>query len=584
MNVMQNILRKRDFPEGFEYLSKRSPKKSKYNVAEVTPFAEVTTSVAIALMKYQKIREGLIPGVVAIDTNKRYLVEYYLSDDRIECAVYNPANGSVMACIYNPIEKKVTPYDADNDMSLVILALLDLALHDKEARDAFDDIAFSMLYSKEKKDWKTISENMAIISDNIISRLKTKNIINNFESTSEISMIPLNSIHTKAYTVDSELYGRVRVFKGEIVKSIRESKPEDFNGKYKFTASQYDENMVAKISDSYFVPESIEEICNLIKASTEIEPSFRDVLLYGDSGSGKTAGSYAIAAGLGLPYVTYTCHPQTDNFDLIGQFVPTTENGDNMSIQEWLVTNNMPTIADVYNNPKEAYKILTGKKRVTEHEVEPQNVISELFKKMFETVRTGRGKEKDFVFVPSEIIEALKNGYLCEIQEPTVILNEGVLVGLNAILAGGYIRLSNGERVYRHPDSVIVFTTNSSDYAGYGKMSNSVLSRCSLVYKMDTPNIDEMVARAMKKTHYETAENKAMITKMATCIVDIAEKAKESGIRDGVTGFRELINWISAYRILGNVVKAAYPSVINKSTFDDAFKEEIEDVIINQFN
>lgn len=584
MNVMQNILRKRDLPEEFEFLSKRSQKKSKYNVAEVTPFAEVTTSVAIALMKYQKIREGLIPGVVAIDTNKRYLVEYYLSDDRIECAVYNPANGSVMACIYNPIEKKVTPYDADNDMSLVILALLDLALHDKEARDAFDDIAFSMLYSKEKKDWKTISENMAIISDNIISRLKTKNIINNFESTSEISMIPLNTIHTKAYTVDSELYGRVRVFKGETVKSIRESKPEDFNGKYKFTASQYDENMVAKISDSYFVPESIEEICNLIKASTEIEPSFRDVLLYGDSGSGKTAGSYAIAAGLGLPYVTYTCHPQTDNFDLIGQFVPTTENGDNMSIQEWLVTNNMPTIADVYDNPKEAYKILTGKKRITEHEIEPQNVISELFKKMFETVRAGRGKEKDFVFVPSEIIEALKNGYLCEIQEPTVILNEGVLVGLNAILAGGYIRLSNGERVYRHPDSVIVFTTNSSDYAGYGKMSNSVLSRCSLVYKMDTPNIDEMVARAMKKTHYETAENKAMITKMATCIVDIAEKAKESGIRDGVTGFRELINWISAYRILGNVVKAAYPSVINKSTFDDAFKEEIEDVIINQFN
>lgn len=71
---------------------------------------------------------------------------------------------------------------------------------------------------------------------------------------------------------------------------------------------------------------------------------------------------------------------------------------------------------------------------------------------------------------------------------------------------------------------------------------------------------------------------------MATCIADIAEKAKDSGIKDGVTGFRELINWISAYRILGDVVKAAYPSVINKSTFDNAFKEEIEDLVINQFD
>lgn len=175
MNVMQNITKKRDLPEGLENLSKRGPKKSKYNTAEVIPYAEVNTSVAIALMKYQKIREGLIPGAIAVDTNKRYLVEYYLSDDRIECAVYNPVNGSVMASIYNPIEKIIVPYDmAENDMSLVILSLLEIALSDTEARDAFDNIAFPMIYSKEKDDWKNISEKVAIISDNIISRLKAK--------------------------------------------------------------------------------------------------------------------------------------------------------------------------------------------------------------------------------------------------------------------------------------------------------------------------------------------------------------------------------------------------------------------------
>ena len=120
----------------------------------------------------------------------------------------------------------------------------------------------------------------------------------------------------------------------------------------------------------------------MIKVSTELEPSFRDVLLYGDSGSGKTAGSYAIAAGLGMPYVTYTCHPQTDNFDLIGQFVPATTEGKPISIQEWLVSNDMPTVEDIYSNPKEAYKHLTGKKRVSESEIDPSKVVSELFKKM----------------------------------------------------------------------------------------------------------------------------------------------------------------------------------------------------------
>ena len=141
--------------------------------------------------------------------------------------------------------------------------------------------------------------------------------------------------------------------------------------------------------------------------------------------------------------------------------------------------------------------------------------------------------------------------------------------------------MANGERVYRHPDSVIVFTTNSSDYAGYGKMSNSVLSRCSLVYRMDTPSIDEMVARAMKKTGFN---DRILITKMATCIVDVADRIKESGARDGVTGFRELINWISAYRVLNDIMKSAYPAVINKSTFDMELKNEVEDIIITEFD
>jgi len=581
MNILQQILRKRELPEELSSLKKSSQKSMYTTTMDMIPFVQVNASVVIALFKYQKIIDGIIPGGIAIDTNGRYLVEYYLQDEKTECAVYNPSNGSITASIYN--HGVMEYYDCDKeDMSLLILSLMEVILSDSEARTAYNNISTFLSFPKEIKDWDDFSNQIGVISDNVVSRLKIQNksysIKNNFSMINVVSEIPLNSFLSKAFEVKTEFVGRIRAFKGQKVIVAKETIPENFNGAYKFSNTVYEENMVAKISNTYYIPEDILEICKLIKSSTEITPAFRDVLLYGDSGSGKTAGSYAIAAGLGMPYVTYNCHPQTDNFDLIGQFVPATGNGNSISIKEWLIANHLPTVEDVYSNPKDTYKELTGKKRVSS--VETSEVISELFKKMLEKAQ-GTGSKKDFIFVPSEIIEALKNGYLCEIQEPTVILNEGVLVGLNAILAGGYIRLANGERVYRHPDSVIVFTTNSSDYAGYGKMSNSVLSRCSLVYRMDTPSIDEMVARAMKKTGFN---DRILITKMATCIVDVADRIKESGARDGVTGFRELINWISAYRVLNDIMKSAYPAVINKSTFDMELKNEVEDIIITEFD
>lgn len=521
MNIIQAITKKRAFPDALRMLSKRGKLKSAYNRTDLIPYSEVNSTVATALFKYQKIREGVTPGGIAIDTNGRYLVEYYLDNDQIELAVYNSKNGTVMAAIYDMDSKKIKEYKMEsNDMSLIVLSILPIALENEEAGSAFNQIAFSFLYSKEEEDWKQFTDYIGLISDNVISRLKAGTIKNSFAKEESFQCIPPNTINANSFEVAEELCGRIRFFKKIEYKKPSEITPEEFNGRYKYSTIEFKQE-VAQIGKTYYVPEKIVEICQLIQSSTGMESPLRDVLLIGDSGSGKTEGCRAIAAGLGLPYVTYTCHPQTDNFDLVGQFVPATD-GENSD-------------------------------------------------------------KREFKFVPSEIIEAIKNGYLVEIQEPTVIVNEGVLVGLNSILAGGYIRLANGERVQRHPDSVICFTTNKASYAGYGNLSNSVLSRCSLVYQMDTPSIDEMVLRAMKKTEIPKKE-KGIVEKMATCIYDVAEKAKDAGISDGVTGFRELISWINCYRVLGDAVKAAYPTVINKSSFDDDFREEVEDMIINVFN
>lgn len=484
---------------------------SKYSTG-IVKYSKVNAVITNAFILYQKLMDRDILGGLAVDEAGRYLAEVTF-DDKTECAVYNPDDGKILAGVYTAEEEKMQKYGGDGEIA--ILSMMSHILMDEEARMLYEQV-FSSLNTD-----KTISEadakTMAQLCDNVLIRLKVMNksisIKNNLSSADAFYNIKESSINTHAYKVAEEICGNIRVLVGKKAGAKKSVDVKTFNGKYRYTKNIHPD--AQQVPDAYFIPSEIEEICTLISKSTNYQPPIRNVLLYGESGSGKTEGAKAIAAGLGLPYRTYTCHPQTDNYDLVGQFVPSTDNSSGT---------------------------------------------------------------KDFVFVYSEIIDALKNGYLVEIQEPTVIVNEGTLVALNALLAGDYMTLANGERIQRHPDSVVIFTTNKADYAGYGTMSNSVLSRCSLVYLMDTPSIDEMVSRAMKRTGFT---DKQMVEKMASVVDDIAIKLKNQGIKDGVTGFRELIQWITVYEITGDFYKSALPTIINKSTFDDSVRDEIQDIVMS---
>ena len=84
-------------------------------------------------------------------------------------------------------------------------------------------------------------------------------------------------------------------------------------------------------------------------------------------------------------------------------------------------------------------------------------------------------------YVDTPLVGAIRYGYLVELQEPTVIANPGVLVGLNSLLDRcNSVFLPNGEVINRHPDTTIVVTTNN-DYAGCKQMNQSVISRMNLV-------------------------------------------------------------------------------------------------------
>ena len=56
--------------------------------------------------------------------------------------------------------------------------------------------------------------------------------------------------------------------------------------------------------------------------------------------------------------------------------------------------------------------------------------------------------QQNFRYVDTPLVEAIRNGYLIEIQEPTVIANPGVLVGLNSLMVDATVCSSPTERRY----------------------------------------------------------------------------------------------------------------------------------------
>ena len=113
------------------------------------------------------------------------------------------------------------------------------------------------------------------------------------------------------------------------------------------------------------------------------------------------------------------------------------------------------------------------------------------------TVENQNSNGQTYRYVETDFIKALKHGYVIEIQEPSTIVQPGVLVGLNSLLEqSGSITLPTGEVIQRHPDAVVVVTTNIS-YEGCRGMNQSVLDRMSLVRDVELPTPEVMAQRAM---------------------------------------------------------------------------------------
>ncbi|MFR8288892.1 MAG: AAA family ATPase [Coprococcus comes] len=181
---------------------------------------------------------------------------------------------------------------------------------------------------------------------------------------------------------------------------------------------------------------------------------------------------------------------------------------------------------------------------------------------------------QNFQYVDTPLVEAIRYGYILEIQEPTVIANPGVLVGLNSLLDRcNSVYLPNGETIHRHPDTTIVITTNN-DYAGCKQMNQSVISRMNLVIDLDEPDEDTQVERAMAVTGCKDAKTVRLMTRI---VKSMAVYCRENLITDGCCGMRELISWVQSYMVCGDIRESARYTVLASASADAENRTEVEE-------
>ncbi|MGN0133470.1 MAG: ATPase [Anaerotignum sp.] len=542
---------------------------SKYNL-EKTKTATLHGATLSAIL--QMVELYTMPftddmGAIGTQGENLYIAEYPSKTGELHTVVFNRNSGRFYAGRYDDVSQPPKPYilkESEQSGSALIFALLNIAMQDSEFMEHFDELCNHKVSGYP--DLAQAAVHAYVLCDNIYRRVKNAEkhgnagIVVNLPSTGNIQTFTAIALNKGTYNPDTVLWGKFRVFTVSATAGKRKTRAmglKDFVGQFKLRERVFSEAetaLIPKLEKWYVVPDEVTNICKHAQLTTESNRPMRNFLIRGNAGTGKTEGAKAIAAGLGLPYLYLTCSANTEIFDVLGQMMPVTE-GKNVSME-------YPTFEDIRMDAATAYFKLTGDyvEEITEDQV---------YEKLLEVIASdAKAKDSDkqqFAYVESPLIQAMRKGYVLELQEPTVISNPGVLVGLNSLLDNcGAITLPTGERVERHPDTVVVVTTNV-DYEGCRSLNQSILSRMDIIVDMEEPDINTLVKRVSGITG---CKEKDAVKMMAGIVSSIQKKCRMEMIDDGCCGMRELISWVQSYMICGDMLEAAEYTILSSVSAD----------------
>jgi hypothetical protein len=600
----------RALPEPFDKLSSKKVKvSSKYGSGTE---ATLCSTVIKAVHAMIDCMTGSGDGAVGV-IDHRMIAEYKSSKgpDAYHLVVFDSASGNITASAFDRNTEMVESYrlhSTANDGAAVMMAMMPALLGDQEFEEHFQS------YMDARKtgypDLTKATEDMAILCDNAYRRIKDEtnpaHIKVNVDKSGNVYRVSQAQLDSGAYTPTTVMAGEFLIFAktGRVVvtASVSEIDHKDFEGKYQLTPgrklSVLEESLVPKLEDWYIIPEQAVNICRHAQMTTGKPMQMRNFLMRGPAGTGKTQGARAIAAGLHLPYMKYTCSASTEVFDFVGMVFPKTDTmttGDAQLDKEREMimgmgginyTNvakimNLPDLEDMDFDPCGVFQNLTGivNEEVTSRDCMAvvMDMVAEKIKALSKPAEGEQSSGQTYTYVETDFIKALKNGYLLEIQEPTVIMQPGVLVGLNSLLEqGGSITLPTGEVIQRHPDTVIVVTTNVT-YEGCRGLNQSVVDRMSLVEDIELPSPEVMVQRAMAVTG---ATDEYQVSQMVQVVNDMSDYMRKNNITDGSCGMRSLIDWITSAEITGDVYRSAISTIISKASSDEDDREALKTTVL----
>ena len=542
-----------------------------------------------AVLTYLELEESMSGkpaeelGAIGSQTNTYTLAEYPSRTGELHVVVYNPANGKFTAGKYTtPPDTENSPgkyvfKDSQNTGAALLFALMPTLLSDEEFNEKYQQLKEDRAAGYPDMD-ETV-KTAAVLCDNAYRRIRYSDALPTGGIRTDISpngVIPLLkplALQTGAYAPTEIIHGAFQVLKpGNIKKKAEVIAKADFTGQYILSPGRVltpeEELTVPVLPDWYIIPQEVKRICEHAKSTTDTVQPMRNFLLRGPAGTGKTEGAKAIAAGLHLPYRCLTCSANTEVFDLLGQILPDVD-GKRTALER-----QYPSFQDIMLDPAGAYEKLTGTydENVSEDAVYRQ-LIDTIFDEMHEYYAS-KTSQQHFRYVDTPLVKAIRNGYLIEVQEPTVIANPGVLVGLNSLLDRcNSVFLPNGETIQRHPDTVIIVTTNN-DYAGCKPLNQSVISRMNLVLDLDEPDEETLVERVLGITG---CKEKKTVQAMARVVQSISEYCRENLITDGCCGVRELISWVQSYMVCGNLRESAHYTILPSATADANSRTEVEE-------
>ncbi|MCM1375224.1 MAG: ATP-binding protein [Lachnospiraceae bacterium] len=548
------------------------------NVA--TKKSTLHSSLLSAVLAYMEMDTSLTPGSSsesAIGTQgDKVVAEYQSRTGEIHVVVFNKKNGKFNVGRFDSVGSSPKVYslkDGGNLGTALFFALMPEALRDDEFREHYDILGACK--NDGYTDMEKAEKSAFILCDNLYRRIESADTLPTagikliIPTTGNIPQLTAVNLSRNAYSPSSVLFGTFRILTGTAAPAAAVIvNRDDFVKHYPLSdrvLTPKEELMVPRIEDWYVIPPEVTTICQHAQMTTAGSQPMRNFMMRGPAGTGKTEGAKAIAAGLGLPYLYYTCSANTEIYDFLGQMLPETDEKPQDGRE-------YPTLTDIQMDPPSAYKKLTGiyDEAITDAEVYDKllEVMAQDAKALMEDNASGQR----FRYVETPLITAIRNGYVIEIQEPTVIANPGVLVGLNALLDRcASVTLTTGEVIHRHPDTVVVVTTNNN-YAGCRDMNQSVISRMNLIMDMDEPDVDTLTERTMKVTG---CTDRTAVSDMAASIQEISERCRETMITDGSCGVRELISWVQSFMVCGSIMEAAKYTVLSSVSSDPENRADI---------